>query len=89
MTWTQTYSPVAGSLLFSALVSALPIIVLLGMIVKHCKAHWAALAGLATSMAVAVLVFGMPIPLIGMAAVHGLAYGLFPIGWIVVGALFL
>jgi lactate permease len=52
-------------------------------------AHWAALSGLAASLAVAILVFGMPARLAGSAALMGAAYGLFPIGWIVLGAIFL
>jgi lactate permease len=89
-TWTQIYSPVGGSILLSAAVAALPVIVLLGLLALfHVKAHWAALAGLATSLAVAVLVFGMPAKLAGIAALDGAAYGLFPIGWIVLGAIFI
>lgn len=87
--WTQSYTPIGNSLLLSAPVAALPIVVLLGMIVMHFKAHWAALAGLLTAIAVAVVVLKMPVQMAAMAAVHGLAYGLFPIGWIVLGALFL
>ena len=87
--WTQIYSPVAGSLGLSALVAAIPIVVLLGLLAfGHVRAHWAALAGLATSLGVAVLVFGMPVQLAGAAALMGAAYGLFPIGWIVLGAIF-
>jgi lactate permease len=89
MTWTQTYSPVEGSLMASALVASLPVIVLLASLAfGHVKAHWAALAGLASALGVAVLVFGMPAKLAGMAALNGAAYGLFPIGWIVLGAIF-
>lgn len=89
MTWTQTYTPVAGSLVLSALVAALPVVVLLGSLAfGHAKAHWAALAGLAASLTVAVLVFRMPPVLAGAAALNGAAYGLFPIGWIVLGAIF-
>ena len=89
MSWTQTYTPVAGSLVLSALVAALPVVVLLGSLAfGHAKAYWAALAGLAASLAVAVLVFGMPPLLAGAAALNGAAYGLFPIGWIVLGAIF-
>jgi lactate permease len=89
MTWIQTYTPLDGSLMASALVAALPVVVLLGLLAfGHAKAHWAALAGLASSLAVAVLVFGMPAKLAGMAALNGAAYGLFPIGWIVLGAIF-
>jgi lactate permease len=89
MSWTQTYTPVAGSLVLSAIVASLPVVVLLGLLAfGHAKAHWAALAGLASSLAVAVLVFGMPPVLAGAAALNGAAYGLFPIGWIVLGAIF-
>ncbi len=89
MNWTQIYTPVAGSLGLSALVAALPVVVLLGLLAfGHVKAHWAALSGLAASLGVAILIFGMPAQLAGLAALMGAAYGLFPIGWIVLGAIF-
>ena len=89
MTWTQIYSPVAGSIALSALVAALPVAVLLGLLAfAHARAHWAALAGLGASLAVAMLVFGMPPSLAAAAALNGAAYGLFPIGWIVLCAIF-
>jgi lactate permease len=89
LTWTQVYTPVAGSLGLSALVAALPVVVLLGLLAFcHVKAHWAALAGLASSLGVAILVFGMPARLAFPAALNGAAYGLFPIGWIVLCAIF-
>ena len=89
MTWTQVYAPVASSVGLSALIAALPVVVLLGLLAfAHARAHWAALAGLFTSLAVAVLVFGMPSELAGAAALNGAAYGLFPIGWIVLCAIF-
>jgi lactate permease len=89
MVWTQVYTPVAGSVGLSALAAALPVAVLLGLLAfGHTRAHWAALAGLAASLAVAVLVFGMPPGLAGAAALNGAAYGLFPIGWIVLCAIF-
>jgi lactate permease len=60
MTWTQVYTPL-GSLLLSALVAALPIVVLLGLLgVFHVKAHIAALAGLASALLIAIFVYGMP-----------------------------
>jgi lactate permease len=89
MNWTQVYTPVAGSLGLSALVAALPVVVLLGLLAfGHVKAHWAALSGLAASLGVAVLIFGMPVQLAAAAALLGATYGLFPIGWIVLGAIF-
>lgn len=88
MPWTQVYTPL-GSLLLSALVAALPVVVLLGLLAFfHVKAHIAALAGLLTALAVAVLVYGMPLQMGLAAGVNGALYGLFPIGWIVLCAIF-
>lgn len=89
MTWTQTYTPLFGNLILSALVAALPIVVLLGLLgIFHVRAHWAALAGLATALLIALFIFGMPLPFAISAAINGAAYGLFPIGWIILGAIF-
>jgi lactate permease len=89
LTWTQTYAPL-DNLFLSALVAAIPVVVLLGLLAFfHVKAHLAALAGLASSLAVAMFVYGMPAPLALTAAGNGAAYGLFPIGWIVLCAIFL
>src|ERR1700688_1843333 len=88
MTWTQVYTPM-GSIFLSALVAALPVVVLLGLLgLGGARAHWAALAGLGTSVAVALLVYGMPVKLALAAVGNGAAYGLFPIGWIVLCAIF-
>ncbi|HZS47676.1 MAG TPA: L-lactate permease [Blastocatellia bacterium] len=88
MQWSQNYFPL-HSLLLSALVAALPVIVLLGMLgIFHIKAHIAALAGLASSLIIAIAVFGMPVKLASIAAAYGAAYGLLPIGWIVLNAIF-
>ncbi len=55
MTWTQEYTPL-GSLLLSALVAAIPVVVLLGLLAFfHVKAHLAALAGLLRRIAPAPL----------------------------------
>jgi len=89
VTWTQVYTPL-GNLLVSALVASLPVVVLLGLLAFfHARAHVAALAGLATSLAVAMFVYGMPTPLALASAANGAAFGLFPIGWIVLWAIFL
>ena len=88
MTWTQSYNPL-GNLLLSSLVAALPVVVLLGLLAFfHVKAHFAAIAGLVVSMLVAVFVYGMPVSLAASSAVNGAAFGLFPIGWIVLCAIF-
>jgi lactate permease len=89
MTWTQNYIPVANSLLLSTLVAAIPVVVLLGLIAFfHVRAHVAALIGLAVALAIAVFVYGMPARLAAMSAVYGAAFGLLPIGWIVLCAIF-
>jgi lactate permease len=90
MTWTQVYSPVNGSVLVSALVAAIPVVVLLGLLAFfHVRAHWAALLGLASALSIAILVYGMPAKLALAAAADGAAFGLLPIGWIIFGAIFL
>jgi lactate permease len=87
--FTQHYTPVADNVILSALVAALPIIVLLGLLgLLRVKAHIAALAGLGASLLVAIVVFGMPVETAAAAATNGAAFGLFPIGWIVLCAIF-
>ena len=61
MIWTQNYTPLGDSLLLSALVAAIPVVVLLGALAFfHVKAHVAALLGLALALLIAVFVYGMP-----------------------------
>jgi lactate permease len=87
--WAQGYNP-TGTWQFSTAIAALPILVLLGALaVLRVKAHIAALAGLVTALAVATLLFHMPIRLAFTAASYGAGYGLFPICWIVLPVIFL
>lgn len=89
MTWSQNYDPF-GMPWLSALFAAAPVIVLLGGLgFLHMRAHIAALAGLATALVVAVLIFGMPAGLAARAVGFGAAYGLLPIGWIILNIIFL
>jgi lactate permease len=88
MTWTQAYTPL-GNLYLSAVVAALPVVVLLGALAFfHVKAHKAALLGLLTALITAVFVYRMPWSMAGASALNGAAFGLFPIGWIVLNAIF-
>jgi lactate permease len=69
--WSQVYDP-AGNAAVSTFLASLPIVVLLGALgVLRIRAHVAALAGLATSLLVAILLFGMPAPMAMAAAAFG------------------
>ena len=90
MTWTQNYTPLGGSLAASALVAALPVVVLLGLLAFFkVRAHWAALAGLVMVLMAATVVYHMPPSMAFAAAGYGVLYGLLPIGWIVLNVIFL
>src|SRR6202041_1322084 len=87
--WPQNYDP-TGRWWLSALLAALPVVVLLGTLaLLHMKAHYSALLGLATSILCAILIFGMPVSLAAKTAVLGAGYGLLPIGWIILNVIFL
>ena len=87
--WQQNYTPL-GSLPLSALVAALPIFTLLFLLGIRRKPAWiAALSGLAATILVAIFLYGMPVGKVIAATTYGAAFGLFPIGWIVIWAVFL
>jgi lactate permease len=88
--YTQDFNPVSDSLGLTAIFAALPILtlfVLLGGL--KMKAQWAALISLGVAIAVALIVYGMPADQTGLSALEGAAFGLFPIMWIVVMAIWL
>jgi lactate permease len=87
--WTQVYDPF-GHWWLSALVAALPIIVLFTLMAGlRVKPHWSALSGALTAVLVAVLVFHMPVSLAAWSFGYGAAIGLLKIVWIVIAAVFL
>ena len=87
--WSHVYDPF-GSQPLSTLVALAPLAVLLGLLAfAGWSATRAAAAGLATALAIAVGVVGMPADAAVAAALHGAAFGLFPIGWIILSAMFL
>ena len=89
MVWSQTYNPL-GNAWLSTLVAAIPIVVLLGALgIFRIKAHLAAIYGLIASLLVAIIVYGMPVGMAGETAVFGAAFGLMPIGWIILNVIFL
>ncbi len=89
MTWSQHYDPLHSAVL-STLLAALPVVALLGAIaVLKIRIHFSALLGLAVALAVALFVYRMPVKAAVATTVYGAAYGLFPIGWIILNLIFL
>jgi len=87
--WLQDYNPLHNSL-FSTLVAALPIVVLLSSIALFkIRIHVSALLGLGVALAIALFAYGMPLKPALASAFFGAAYGLFPIGWIILNLIFL
>ena len=88
--YQQIFDPVGGSLAWSALFAALPLItlfVLLGGL--RWKAWKASLVSLAVALGVAVFAYTMPVGQAALAASEGAAFGLFPIVFIVLNALWI
>ena len=89
MTWTQVYDPF-GHWWLSTLVAALPVVVLLGLLAGFkVQAHLCAIAGAATAVLCAMVVFHMPAQMAVSSFAYGAAYGLLKIVWIVIAAVFL
>ena len=89
MDWHQVYDPLSSAGL-STLLAALPIVILLGgLALFRLRAHVAAFLGLAAAALTAIFAFGMPAGMALRAAGLGAAYGLFPIGWIILNVIFL
>lgn len=87
--WLQNYDPLGNSFL-STLAAASPVVVLLLCIgVFHLRVHGSALLSLAVAWVIAIAVFHMPVGMSAMTTLYGGAYGLFPIGWIILNVLFL
>lgn len=87
--WTQLYDPL-GNPVFSALVAAIPLLVLFYMLAfRRSKGHHAAFVGLLISFLLAVFVWGMPLGTAANSVLFGAANGIFPIIWIVVTAVWL
>jgi lactate permease len=86
--WLQNYDPLHNAAL-STLVAAIPVIVLLGSIAfLKMRIHFAALLGLFCAAAIAWGVYGMPASATLASTLFGAAYGLFPIGWIILNLIF-
>jgi lactate permease len=90
MQWNQNYSALNGSLLLTALVVAIPIFFLFwALAVKRMKGHVAGVLTLLLTIIISILVYKMPVTAALSASALGMVTGLFPIGWIILTAVFL
>jgi lactate permease len=88
--WQHNYEPIAGSLGLSAVIAAIPIIVLFVMLGMLRKPAWmSALTALGSALVVSLVFYGMPAQLALTSTIYGAAYGLFPIAWIVFASIML
>src|SRR6187397_948982 len=88
--WQHNYEPIGGSLGVSAVVAAIPILVLFFMLGVLRKPAWmSALAALISALAVALVGYGMPVQMAIISTIYGAAYGVFPIAWIVFASIML
>ncbi len=87
--WSQNYDP-AGNVWVSALVALIPILFFFIALTKlRLKGYVAGTITVALSLAVALFFYKMPVANALAAAVYGFFYGLWPIAWIIVAAVFL
>lgn len=90
MQWHHDYAAMGGSLGLTALVVAIPIFYLFwALAVKRMKGHIAGLSTLILTIAIVVFTYGMPVSVAASASALGMLNGLFPIGWIILTAVFL
>ena len=89
MNWNQIIDPF-NNLALSALVALVPIaFIFWALIIKKMKGYKASLFATALAILIAIFVYGMPVNLALLSTANGALYGLFPIGWIVITAVFL
>lgn len=87
--YQPSLAPINGSLWLSALVALIPLLtvfILIGAV--RMKAHWAGLIGVGVALIVAIAVYGMPAGMAISSGFHGALFGIFPITWIVLCAIF-
>lgn len=89
MIWKQIIDPF-NNILISAFVAVIPILFIFwALIIRKMKGYLASLIAISIAIIIAVVVYGMPAELALLSAANGALYGLFPICWIVIAAVFL
>ncbi len=88
MKWTQVIDPF-NNIALSAILAAVPILFIFwALIIKKMKGYQATLAATGIALLIAVFFYKMPVSLALLSTAHGALYGLFPITWIIIGAIF-
>lgn len=89
MNWTIITDPM-NNLARSALIAGVPIFYLFwALAIKRMKGHWAAISAVCFAIAIAMVAYGMPIKFALPATFNGMLFGLWPVSWIVVTAVFI
>lgn len=87
--WNQVYNPL-GNPWLSALVALIPIAVFfISLLVLKLKGHWAGLLTVVSAIIIAVFIYEMPMDKALWSFAYGAFYGLWPIAWIIIAAIFL
>jgi lactate permease len=90
MQWIHNYAAVGGSVGLTAIVVSIPIFFLFwALAIQRMKGHIAGPLTLLLTIVLVVAVYGMPVSAAVSASALGMANGLFPIGWIILTAVFL
>lgn len=89
MMWTQVVNPLNNHWL-SAMAAAIPVLfIFFALIVLRMKVVKASFFAIILAFMIAIAVYKMPVDLALLSACNGALYGLFPICWILITALFL
>lgn len=88
--WQQNYSILGNNIFLTAIVAAIPIYFLFwALAIKKMKGYLAAVGTMVVAILIAILLYQMPVASALSATFLGIANGLFPLCWIVIGAVFL
>lgn len=88
--WYHNYSILGGNIFLTAIAAAIPVFFLFwALAFKRMKGHIAGLCTMGVGLVTAVVLYKMPVTAAISSAFLGIANGLFPLGWIVISAVFL
>lgn len=88
MPWNQIIDPF-NNIIVSALIASIPVIIIFWSLLKKVKGYMTSLLTLAGAIIITFFAYHMPFKLIMLSTLHGALYGLFPICWIIISAVFL